>query len=63
LSFIRIGAVSIADCGHEFQSALKGYEIKSSMSRKGNCWDTQSKIFLSAAFGLTRAGTGDMPLR
>jgi putative transposase len=39
LSFIRIGAVSIADCGHEFQNALKGYEIKSSMSRKGNCWD------------------------
>ena len=24
-------------CGHEFQSTLKGYKIKSSMSRKGNC--------------------------
>ena len=26
-------------------------------------WDTQSKISLSAAFGLTRAGIGIMPLR
>jgi len=26
-------------CGHEFQDALKDYEMKSSMSRKGNCWD------------------------
>ena len=26
-------------CGHEFQSALKGYKMKSSMSRKGDCWD------------------------
>lgn len=26
-------------CGHEFQSALAGYKMRSSMSRKGNCWD------------------------
>ena len=26
-------------CGHEFQDTLKGYKMKSSMSRKGNCWD------------------------
>ncbi len=26
-------------CSHEFQSALKDYKMKSSMSRKGNCWD------------------------
>lgn len=26
-------------CGHEFQDTLTGYKIKSSMSRKGNCWD------------------------
>jgi putative transposase len=26
-------------CGHEFQSTLTGYKMKSSMSRKGNCWD------------------------
>ena len=24
-------------CGHDFQSALAGYQMKSSMSRKGNC--------------------------
>ena len=42
---------------------LKDYQIIQSMSRKGNCWDTQSNISLSAAFGLTRAGIGVMPLR
>nr|WP_319563542.1 IS3 family transposase [uncultured Rhodoferax sp.] len=26
-------------CSHEFQGALKDYEMTSSMSRKGNCWD------------------------
>jgi len=26
-------------CGNDFQDALKGYGMKSSMSRKGNCWD------------------------
>ena len=26
-------------CSHEFQSALTEYGMKSSMSRKGNCWD------------------------
>jgi len=26
-------------CSHEFQSELKGFEIKASMSRNGNCWD------------------------
>jgi putative transposase len=25
-------------CGHEFQLALNGYKMKSSMSRKGDCW-------------------------
>ena len=44
-----------------FRDVLKGYGITSSMSRRGNCWDTQFKIFLSAAFGLTRAGIGVMP--
>ena len=27
-------------CGHEFQSALAAYKMKSSMSRKGDCWDS-----------------------
>ena len=26
-------------CSHVFQAALKGYGMRSSMSRKGNCWD------------------------
>jgi putative transposase len=26
-------------CSHEFQKALEGYKMKSSMSRKGDCWD------------------------
>jgi putative transposase len=25
-------------CSHEFQNELKRFEMKSSMSRKGNCW-------------------------
>ena len=26
-------------CSHEFQDALRGYGMRTSMSRKGNCWD------------------------
>ena len=26
-------------CSHDFQGALKGYEMRPSMSRKGDCWD------------------------
>jgi transposase InsO family protein len=26
-------------CSYEFQNALKGWDMRSSMSRKGNCWD------------------------
>jgi putative transposase len=46
-----------------FREVLKEYGMLSSMSRKGNCWDTQFKISLSAAFGLTGAGIGVVPLR
>ena len=49
--------------GKDFRDVLKGCRIASSMNRRGNCWDTQSNISLSAAFGLTRAGIGVMPLR
>ena len=36
-------------CGHEFQSALTGYKMKSSMSRKGDCWGNavMERFFLS----------------
>jgi len=50
-------------CSHDFQDAMREWQMRSSMSRKGNCWDTQSNIRTSAAFGLTRAGIGVMPLR
>ena len=26
-------------CSHEFQDAMRGWDMRSSMSRKGNCWD------------------------
>ena len=47
----------------DFNRWCKYNYLVPSMSRRGNCWDTQFKISLSAAFGLTRAGTGVMPLR
>ena len=48
---------------HDFRDTLKEYGITSSMSRKGDCWDTQSTMGSSVACGLTRAGIGEMPLR
>ena len=59
---MAIGAVAGAAAG-TFNEALKKHGLVGSMSRKGNYWDTQSNICPSAAFGLTRAGTGVMPLR
>ena len=51
------GAVFHADrraiLGHEFQSALAGYKIKSLMSRKGDCWDTAPRKEL---LGLPESG-------
>ena len=50
-------------CSAAYRALQDSYGMMTSMSRRGNCWDTQSKISSSAAFGLTRAGTGVMPLR
>lgn len=36
--------------------------LEPSMSRRGNCWDTQSKIALNVRPSLTRAGIGSLPL-
>ena len=47
----------------DFRAVLAEYVITASMSRRGNCWDTQFTIALSAASGLTHAGIGVMPLR
>ena len=62
------GVIFHSDCGSQYASGamsaqLTAYGMTASMSRQGNCWDTQFKISLSAAFGLTRAGIGVMPLR
>jgi putative transposase len=48
---------------HDFRDVLKEYSITASMSRRGDCWDTQSTIGLSAVSSLTRAGIGVLPLR
>jgi hypothetical protein len=48
---------------HAFQDKLAEYGMVCSMSRKGNCWDTQSKIGLNVWPGLTRAGIGPLPWR
>src|SRR6266481_6199018 len=47
-------------CSHDFQDLLKGYGMRSSMSRRGKCWDTQSKIASERRSDLTRAGIGQV---
>jgi putative transposase len=62
------GVVFHSDRGSQYASnamrdKLIEYGMTAPMSRKGNCWDTQSTMGSSAASGLTRAGIGFMPLR
>jgi putative transposase len=45
-------------CSGLFQDTLKAYGMRSSMSRRGDCWDTQSKIAPERRADLTRAGIG-----
>jgi len=42
----------------EYQALLRQHHVVCSMSRKGNCWDTQSKIASERRTDLTRAGIG-----
>lgn len=42
----------------EYRALLSRHAIRQSMSRKGNCWDTQSKIPFERRPDLTRAGIG-----
>jgi putative transposase len=44
--------------GEAFQNLLRQYRVQPSMSRKGNCWDTQFSIPIERRSGLTRAGIG-----
>jgi putative transposase len=48
---------------HEYQALLSQHTIRCSMSRKGNCWDTQSMMGSERLPNLTRAGIGQLPLR
>jgi putative transposase len=50
-------------CSHDYQEQLADYGMLPSRSRKGNCWDTQSKITSNVRPSLTRAGIGSLPLR
>jgi hypothetical protein len=43
----------------DYQAMLKMHNIRCSMSRKGNCWDTQFKIPSNVQPNLTRAGIGE----
>lgn len=47
----------------DFKRFCAAHNLEPSMSRRGNCWDIQSTMALSAASGLTRAGIGVLPLR
>jgi putative transposase len=45
-------------CG-QYQALLVKHGFVCSMSRKGNCWDTQFMIVLERPPNLTRAGIGE----
>jgi putative transposase len=58
------GLIAHSDRGVQYASApyraqLKQYQMVQSMSRKANCWDTQSTIAVNVRSNLTRAGIGD----
>ncbi len=42
----------------EYQALLTQHHVVGSMSRKGNCWDTHSKMPLERRPDLTRVGIG-----
>ena len=46
----------------EHRKLIAQYGMVQSMSRKGNCWDTQSRMALNVRPNLTRAGIGDAAL-
>ena len=57
------GLIFHSDRGSQYASRgyadlLAEHGIKASMSRKGNCWDTQSNILFERRLDLTRAGIG-----
>lgn len=64
----KAGLVVHSDRGSQYASKayrrlLKAQGFVGSMSRKGNCWDTQFTILNEHRTDLTRAGIGELPLR
>jgi transposase InsO family protein len=58
-----VGVIFHSDRGSQYAgqamtAKLAEYGMTASMSRKGNCWDTQFKICLERRTDLTRAGIG-----
>ena len=49
-------------CAHAYQKLVRQFGMLPSMSRKGDCWDTQSKIRLERQTDLTRVGIGRIAL-
>jgi putative transposase len=43
---------------NRYRTLIADYRMLQSMSRKANCWDTQSRMTLNARSNLTRAGIG-----
>lgn len=61
------GLIVHSDRGSQYASKnyrrlLKAHGFVGSMSRKGDCWDTQFNMALNAGLDLTRAGIGEVPL-
>lgn len=59
----KAGLIHHSDRGSQYASKafsklLKAHKFKGSMSRKGDCWDTQSKLPMNVQPNLTRAGIG-----
>jgi len=57
------GLIVHSDRGSQYASEahralLSRHGLTGSMSRKGNCWDTHSKMVPNVQPGLTRAGIG-----
>ncbi len=46
----------------EWRRFCQSHKLEPSMSRRGNCWDTQSKIASERRIDLTRAGIGEAAL-
>ena len=44
----------------DFNRWCKDNDLRPSMSRRGNCWDTQSKMTSNVLLNLTRAGIGEL---